>query len=265
MIPRDPSKPLIYIHIPKTAGTAMQALVRRNVPEDQVRFLGAPGPEAGRVRSFRRRWGAEVHRLENSGFEDKRAPKVLFGHMSFGLHRAFPAGAQYLSMVRHPVARVVSHYRFVKRSPNHHLHDLVRRKALSLADYVDGTAAQVLNNGQVRCLFGDAHRQIGFGDCGREMLEQALSHIDEHFVFVGVQELFEYSVSRLCRALGWAEVELEPRNVSADAPQHVGDAVAARILEYNSLDMALYEQIRRRLEPDPASPRANAPTDGQAV
>lgn len=248
MIPRDPAKPLIYIHIPKTAGTAMQALVRRNYSEEEIHLLGKRKLEADGRRSFRRGWEGEVHRLERSGFEPGRAPRIVFGHMSFGLHRAFPDGAQYVSMVRHPVARVVSHYRFVKRSPGHHLHRFVMEKNLRLEDYVEGTAAQVLNNGQVRCLFGDAHRGVGFDRCSEDMLDRALDNIDTHFVFIGVQERFDDSVSLLCRSVGWREVEVDPRNVSMVDDEDVSPDAVAGILEYNALDMALYERLLGRLE-----------------
>jgi hypothetical protein len=109
----------------------------------------------------------------------------------------------------------------------------------------------VLNNGQVRCLYGDGHRQVAFDKCTGEMLDQALRNIDEHFVFVGIQELLNRSATLLCRAVGWQRVNIHRKNVSENGDGAISARAYARILEYNALDLLLYQRIRKRVESTP--------------
>lgn len=246
MIPYQDHKLLIFIHIPKTAGSTLQQLIFHNY-RDAERFVLGKASESDKRegKPFREIYSEQLQRIKAGGDDGLAAVRVLFGHMDFGLHRYLKRDAQYATMIRHPVSRVVSHYRFVRRSPAHYLHDRVVSEDISLEEYIGMTKAKELDNGQVRNLFGESQRNIAFGSCAREHLNTALENIDRHFFFVGVQERFVDSVKELARITGWRVPELQARNVSDAEPEEVPPGVAEEILAHNRLDMELYERLNR--------------------
>jgi len=94
-----PSKPLIFLHIPKTAGTSMMELLARNFAAGEVlRITDIHRPAADLQ--------AEV--------EDGLAAncRLISGHFPFAAVAALQDQALPFTMLRDPVSRVVSLYRF---------------------------------------------------------------------------------------------------------------------------------------------------------
>jgi len=250
MIDRDADKVLIFIHIPKTAGSTLQQVVYNNHSDCEICILGRPSADdIAQGRGF-----GEVHRnhlqfIKSGSLDQKSRLKVLFGHMEFGLHRYFPNGAQYATVLRHPVSRIVSHYNFVRRSPAHYLHDKVVGEGISVADYIEGTRSKELNNGQVRILFGEEHKRIPFGECSSEHLDRAMENLENHFVFVGIQEKFRQSTEALARIMNWSVPEIKNRNVSDNSEKEpITRETSERFLLHNELDMLLYRKVLSQLE-----------------
>ena len=92
---------LVYIHIPKTAGTSLRKLISRRYPG---RFAKAPN-------TFSHAEVAE-ERLRAQVANDPR-PLAIGGHIVFGLRDALPADARYLTVLRDPVERTLSHYGYL--------------------------------------------------------------------------------------------------------------------------------------------------------
>jgi hypothetical protein len=146
----------VFVHIPKTGGTSMQRYMRAT--------LG-------------RRY-TNVHRpLIKSGLENhfKTAPPMIAigGHFGIGANPALPffAGRElrYFSLVREPVSRFISHYRYGTRSPKS---DLIQEHPeiahVSLDEFIEFSAerSNSIANIQTRMLTGrpvfdeEAHRVL---------------------------------------------------------------------------------------------------------
>lgn len=245
MVKRDPKKPIIFMHIPKTAGSTLHQLFHLNYRKEQIYTLGITGaPTEG---SFIDRHTASVANFHSLTKQEQSEFKVVLGHMPYGLHRAFESDAQYITFLRHPISRILSHYNFVKESPRHYLHDKTKNEAKTVADYVERLKSKELNNGMLRCFLGKDHQKIPFGGCRREMIEVALERIEKRFVAVGIQEYFEESISHLCTVNDWKTSEIKARNVSkSQYSKDLKNSEVESILRYNSLDLLLYEEIRKK-------------------
>ncbi|GJL81546.1 MAG: hypothetical protein DHS20C01_11800 [marine bacterium B5-7] len=187
--------------------------------------------------------------------------QLLMGHMSFGLHEYFEGNVKYVTMLRDPVERVLSEYRFLKTNIRHPFHSTVA--PMSLPQYLDSDFTGQSSNGQTRLLCG-SHVAGKVGIAGREPLDQssverALENIDKHFVIAGIQEQFEESLLLLSGRLGW---RIWPfyltRNMSnhkseAKAMSQPDDAVRSMIEERNTLDISLYRSVVERLGRDIAA------------
>jgi Galactose-3-O-sulfotransferase len=173
-------------------------------------------------------------------------------HMMFGLHEHVPRPATYITLFRHPVARVLSGYKNVRRHREHRFHDMVVSRDMSLADYVGSGVALELDNSLVRALLGDI--ETPFGSCTADMLERAKAVIDGHFAVVGMSERLDESLALLDRAFGWRNMFYVSTNVSPvrlsreDQPP----ATIAAIEELNRFDLELYayadERMRAQVE-----------------
>ena len=92
------------------------------------------------------------------------------GHMGFGLHDYLPQGASYITMLRDPIDRIVSHYYYVLQNQGHYLHKEVAGKGLSLEQFADSALSTELDNGQTRVLAGLEHGPIHLSAYGKEPL-----------------------------------------------------------------------------------------------
>ena len=234
-------RPLIFIHVPKTAGTTINGILQQNVPRD-ARFKINPHA----IQESK----AQLAALD----EDARARiRLLYGHMGFGWHTLLPTTADYATLLREPVARVVSHYSYVRyrADHDHYLRAVVEREQMSLADYVRSGVCDEVNNGQVRLLSGleDIVQQpygasaILYGSNDAELLAKARHNLRDRFVLVGLQERFAETLQLMEYRLGMADLRHRSRNVGDRDYEKVipTDEDIAVIREYNQLDSQLYQ------------------------
>jgi hypothetical protein len=226
---------LVFIHIPKTAGTSLHdALVRQYPPSAQYQVRVPVAQSIERLRALPEERRAEI--------------RALHGLMPFGLHELLPRPSVYAAMVRDPVARVVSHYNYVRRTPDHELRRVVDVDRVGLEDYVRA-GIHALNNGQTRLLSG--LHTVPFGEAPPEMLATARRNVDGRFAALGIAERFDESLVLYRRTLGWTRpLYYLRRNVSRGGPPpaEVPATTRAVIEEYNALDLELYAFARGRFE-----------------
>jgi hypothetical protein len=226
---------VIFQHIPKAAGTTLNAILTRYYsPDETYSLVGSAG--------FRE---AEFAQLP---IEDRARFRLIKGHLYFGIHRYLPSPFTYITILRHPVDRVLSHFHYVKRSPQHYLYGHVTSKQMTLEEYVSSGISLELNNGQVRCLVGPDHQNVGYGECSRAMLEQAQRHLLTNYSVVGIANRFDEALLLMRRRLGWSSSPLYvPKNVTRNKPQT--SSLPRRIIQLierdNALDMELYENAAR--------------------
>ncbi len=226
------SEPLvIFVHIPKTAGRTLRAIIRRQYRPEEVcttsREAGDP------YQDFLTLTEAEKARL-----------RIVQGHFAYGLHEHVSRPAVYVTMLREPIARVISYYRFIRDNPNHTHHAVAIE--LGLAGFVQERVSKALDNGQLRYLSGV--EDTPFGACTEEMFEAALAHLEQRFVAVGLVEAFDDSILLMRRALGWRMPVYMPLNVSKHrvADEKVSPETFALLREYNRFDLRLYDYARQR-------------------
>jgi hypothetical protein len=231
------SSPLIFVHIPKTAGTSLRHVLRKQYGRERMTNVRALCTETLDTR------------MQAANRERLGRDHVLLGHMIYGAHRHLSGSPTYMSMVREAVDRVVSDYYYVCRTPSHDFYDPVVSDNYSLDDYVRSGITVYTNNIQTRMLSG-VGRDTPFGKCTREMLSQAKENIESHFAVVGVTERFEESIILMKRRFGWGLPIYITRNRTSDRPSRpeIPESTRALIREYNALDFELYEHVRQRLD-----------------
>jgi hypothetical protein len=220
----SPHPLVIFMHLPKTAGSTLSRIMERQYPA------------AATLRLYDSGTGAELGSLS----EDRlNALRLVMGHFSFGAHRFVSRPCAYVTVLREPVDRVISHYYFVRSEPTHYLFEVAQQ--LSLGEYVRYCNLAEPNNDQTRLLCGEYESSIP-ASRAQAMLELAQRHLRDHFAGVGLTEEFDRTLVLMKRILRWRYPFYVRQNVGRHRPPRAAlsnDTVRV-IQEYNRLDGELY-------------------------
>ena len=230
----DPT--LLFLHIPKAAGTTLQRVLERHVPARRQYRLGAEAQAS--IEAF------------NAWPDSRRARvRLISGHFAFGVHEQVPGPWSYLTMLRDPLERTASFYWFVRDDPGHYLsRAMTTEQRESLEVFARTTDAVTMDNGQTRLLSGDWGR-TPFGQCGTDMLEQAKANLDRVDA-VGLSEHFDLSLLLFARRFGWSRLGYRRANRTASRPRDLDPAAQPARDRLNALDLELYAYARERFWQD---------------
>jgi hypothetical protein len=229
-------KTVIFLHLMKTGGRTLTSILKQNYAKDARVHCG-------------QRPGESIADLAQCPEEKRRSLQLIYGHMPFGVHWFLPQPCTYITLLRHPVDRVLSHYYYAWHNPKHYTHEIVTENNMSLSEYVENGILD-LNNGQVRAIAGHSHQQYPFGDQPEELLHQAQSNLDTFFSFVGTTEQFDESLLLLKRQLNLTNFLYTRTNVNPSRRRQapVSDDDIECIQHYNQLDIQLYNAAQQRLQ-----------------
>src|SRR4030095_2657311 len=124
---------IIFLHLPKTAGSTLARIIERQYKANAILHL------------YPSSFGEELAAIPQNRMELVR---IVMGHLYFGAHAFLSQPCTYLTMLRDPVDRVISHYNYVRHQPSHYLYHEACR--MSLRDYVEFCGRQEPNNDQTR-------------------------------------------------------------------------------------------------------------------
>lgn len=176
---------LVHLHMPKTAGSSLSALLRSNYSNNEIISFGDNDRSA-------------FQRLP----EDRRSEiKMVHGHLSYRVAKTFPRKCQYITVLRQPKQRLISFFHYVKRRDDHPLNEVVGLTNMSFGGFLEymnskPNLIQEVDNGQIRRLADESFSDID--DRSRSKLyRQALSNILADDITYGLTEYFDDFLSRL--------------------------------------------------------------------
>lgn len=237
----SPTQTLIFLHIPKTAGTTLHQIMDRHYRLDQIYWVHAT------------QVAESITAFKQFPEEKRQQFKLIKGHMGFGLHQYVSQPCTYFTLLRDPVKRIISHYYHVLRTPNHYLHQIVTEKQMDLKAFVSSGISLELDNGQTRLIAatnGDEDERIEFGCATTDLLDTAKQHLLNHFSVVGTMEEFDKTLLLLQKKLGWKNIYYARQNTGKNKTTKksaISSDTLAAIQQQNALDIELYEFAQQRL------------------
>lgn len=229
---------LIFLHIPKAAGSTLLNIVRRQYNSSKIFSIDGRNP----IESMKKFKQLPKH--------EREATPILMGHMYFGAHEFLPKPSTYITMLRDPIERIISFYYYVLRNPDHNHYNLITSKNLSLKDYIKSGIGKQLDNGQTRLLSGIDALDIEFGSCSEEMLEKAKLNLEKYFAVVGIAEQFDESLLLIKSKLNWKKSILYAKdNVTKKRPKKldISEVDLREIERFNEFDLELYRYAKELL------------------
>jgi len=232
---------IIFFHIPKTAGMSLRGLLVRN-------YRNGPHFNTNIAGDFSTKsWNEFLERINKMAPEELDRQVVFKGHMFFGLHEVLPGPSWYITFLRDPVERSISHYKMLCRlkasAPAHEIDP--SKKDWNMSEAPD--FLRCLDNFQTRLLAG-TDVTLPFGACTEEHLRIAKANMDRHFKFVGLTEQFDLSLLLLRRVCGWGWRFYIPDNVAPSTPFQMPAGVPEAIRRLNNLDLELYRYAQERFD-----------------
>lgn len=230
------SKTLIFLHLPKTAGSSLTDVLEQQFPPERSysTSFSAHHP-GGSLEGFHALSPGQLAQID-----------FLYGHMPYGLHEKLPHAAECITMLREPVRRVVSNYFFEGREPSSAIYDRVHSGAMDIEAYLDFIRDLGIDNIQTRMIAG-IYDPAGGPPMTKEILARAQENLEKHFVLVGLQEAFDDSYLMLRLRYGWRYTDYPRHGVAPRSHRRsaVPDHVLERIACEHSYDAALYEFARK--------------------
>ena len=215
---------IVFVHIPKTAGTAVrEALFRARPGAANLCDYGPDHPlTSPLVRTLRYAADGDLRRLKTA--LDPNPAFTLAGHV-----KARPFGEMFgpsslVTVVREPVARVASNYR------------LYRRRGLFEGSLLDFARLPLIQNVQFR---------------------YTRPFRPSQYLMMARQDRLDADMARLSRRLGVA-IRLERVNVDPDGPAEISAAERREIEALNGDDLELFESCGSAVA-EPGTDAAEAP------
>jgi len=244
---------LYFIHIPKTAGGTLISYLDENFDLEQICH-----------KHYWSEWFDDIPR-------DFSKYRLYRGEFGLSLERFLNKKPIYLTVLRDPLKRTMSHFETLRRVLGPAVIDFFS-KSNNISDFInDSHYGLMLKNVQTRYLsleldiptilqsteYGLKHFLI---ESTPEFLSPNLSD-DELIkiakknllssVFVGLVEKFEESLFLLHYTFGWKPKKANLRNNKSNTPinqKEISNETLSKILDYNKLDIELYEYGKNLFE-----------------
>lgn len=210
------SQPILFIHTTKTAGgTLKQALLNDQNLKTQFIYNSE-----------------DIKKI-------KLDSNLIYGHYGYGLHQDLKMDNPiYMTFLRHPFNRVVSHY--------YHLKNVDKNskigKKIRTFDHINSFFAQInyweFNNLQSRIISGVMNATV---TSDSELFSLAKENIDRSFKFIGFQEFMFQSILKLNSLLD-INIELNKNiNIGKYEVSDIDSETINKISAMNTVDLKLYK------------------------
>jgi hypothetical protein len=224
-----PNDFIFFLHIPKTAGSALYNALVRLIGDRNVLSVS--------------------DRLLPVAFGDTYSPSQIDGigiqivrqHRTYDFLRFFPRPAYVITMLRSPLSRIISYYRYVKSVPAHPLHKIVVDGQLDLEEFLDIAPPFDTYNSQTWRLCGsEIFLDESIPDSDKLMI--AKQHL-ETVAFFGLQEEFSTSLKMLSWKFNWPNLQWDIVNRSTVSfpNEDLLPSTKEKIESLNLMDKALFD------------------------
>jgi hypothetical protein len=216
---------VVFLHIPKTAGTTLKTIMQRNYGAGEIANL----------------YSQEVEKAEIEQQLNNPNTHLISGHFDFQPGFINP-DLYTFTFLRSPIDRVISNYLHIKYSDT-----AIHKKWMEdVHEFPDFLKLPQGSNWQSRLLAGYKQRQ----PLDLETLfKEAISNLNS-LNFIGLTEEFKHSLYCLSIDLNWVKIWFKNENTLADRSEF--DQIKARfsdqIAAANEIDLNIYELGKKLYE-----------------
>ena len=221
---------IFFTHIPKTSGSSFKKyLIEPNFNEREIYM-----PRG---------------RLDILTKLNKSKIKVVQGHIKFGVHHFIDNKPIYITFLRDPIQRAISHYFFVKQCKfSTYIHpDFSLVESFSIDEFFK---LKFRDNLQTRFIAGYGYdKEIKNSD---KLLAKAIENLDKYYQVIGIKERFEESLYCFKKYFNWklsmSHEYQEQKTMFKKQIKDIDDDVIYSITQSHELDIQLYNFAVKKFE-----------------
>ncbi|MDB6081645.1 MAG: hypothetical protein JWO53_917 [Chlamydiia bacterium] len=235
-----PVDQIIFLHIPKTAGTNVDAIAKalsQNGERKNFHYqrLSVPRIQGRSPILMTTNWIGGLQQMEDDPHLLDKLPQPFFltGHFPYGVHQFFSRPSKYVALIRHPLERELSSANFD-----------YQRGYIDADEFESYLLEKMIDNPQVRLIAG---REAMTGLCTEETLKKAKKNIEEHFLLAAPSEDVDTFIQVLAGMQGWGPVAYSPMQITREKVMPaLSDSLTSILREKHKWDIALYEWVKTR-------------------
>lgn len=192
--------PFFFLHIPRTAGTTVNTIIRNNFDRGEVLSVYD---------------ASDYERRATLYAEELDGVRVIQGHLFLERYdppQIYSRNVRVFTFLRDPVQRLVSEYLFLRHWDENHLYELLNREDIGFEEYLTSDRRELRFRGKnfmTRMISG---MDFDTSRMPRAALAAAKRNLERVFGFVGVQERFDESLLLLKDFMGLRSIFYERRN-----------------------------------------------------
>ena len=214
----NPKDPLIFIHVPKTAGQTVKHIVNSWFGAN---FYPHYYNEAERGMPPQRDFEALAQQDE----------AVIYGHFNrlrgFGIQDYYPQARQFVTILRDPLQMALSHYFYVRKSALS-WKDKTRLPQQEVSAHIATTKLNMLNHFPVE-VTADNYQDV----------------VQAYFIYIGITERLPESLSNIAQLLNKpAPLEVPTINATERSDVSLSQDVVDAFKRNNSLEYTVYNYVK---------------------
>ena len=227
---------LLFDHLPKCGGSSLVGYLRENYLERKTFQTDYFNPTAS-VDYFKKLPQWRRHQYD-----------LIIGHLTRELLDYVHPNCLRVTILREPVDRIISHYYYAKRTPEHYLYPRILASNMSLEDYATSRLSDELKNWYT-CHFSGL--TLDEAERNPELsITKAFEVLTKRYDIIGFVNDYSSFISVLSSQANLTCGNNNRRvNESHDRPNigDIGKSTMAKIEQVNCLDVFLYNKILANL------------------
>ena len=233
---------VIFMHVPKTAGTSLRHIVQSQFQPNNVFEFYNLKTQPPKVRKG-------IEKYQNLSEAKKNKIEFVSGHVGFGLHEFLSRPCTYITVLRDPVERVISYYYFLLRNQNVIVKNKTLTEFVQTFGGVHNSMTCYLSGLTLQAQLQDSNIDLKSQQFDIKTLEKAKANLQNYFKVVGFVDRFDETCILLKKILGWNIPSFYiKKNVAknSDITRDISIETLSLIHEFNQLDISLYNYAREK-------------------
>lgn len=223
------NSPLFFLHIPRTGGTTLDALLTKSFSPEEI------------LKIYTKEEYEQYRYIDSQKLNSIR---YITGHLllqNYDPPTLYNSAVRVITFLRDPVKRLHSEYIFYKTWPNQHLYRYIRERKLTFRDYLMSREDIIKYRGKnfmTRSLSGKGFR---FDQKPLAALAFAKRMLEKNFFFFGLTEYFAESIFLLSKKIALPDCVHDQHNkLGKKVKEPLSPADRSLAVELNSADIELF-------------------------
>lgn len=224
---------ILFDHLPKCGGTSLNSYLESHYPWRKTFSTNGLNPIAS-VEEFLSFPESKRYRYD-----------LVKGHLANRLIDYVHPKCLKVTMLRDPVDRIISHYYYAKRMPNHYLYPKIHEANMSLEDYIASDLSDELRNWYTTHFSMSTLAEVEQNP--EKSIDNAIDALINKYDIVGFLDEFSFFIDTIRDEAKLQYLyQIEKKNVTQGrvAIKDVQLSTIKMIERFNQLDIELFRRIK---------------------